>query len=145
MIVIAACPAQSNGLVFVATVLASLTSLASSPTSERTAIRVLIIDGQNNHDWRATTPMIRSILDGCGNRLFDVAVATTPPAGAPARAWDYFHPDFSGCELVLLNYYGENWPAGVLERLESFVKGGGGLVAFHAGGSSSLMTRNTTA
>jgi hypothetical protein len=39
-------------------------------------IRVVIIDGQNNHDWRATTPIMKKALEDCGR--FTVAVATSP-------------------------------------------------------------------
>lgn len=39
-------------------------------------IRVVIIDGQNNHDWRATTPIMKKALEDCG--CFTVDVATSP-------------------------------------------------------------------
>src|SRR4051812_49205915 len=97
------------------------------------AARVLIIDGQNNHDWPTTTAEARAILTAAGN---EVSVATTPAAGAASDAWAAFRPDFAACDVVLLNYYGQDWPTPVVERLEKFVEGGGGLVAFHAGGSS---------
>lgn len=44
-------------------------------------IKVLIIDGQNNHAWATTTPLLRKILLDTGR--FEVDVSTTPPA-APA-------------------------------------------------------------
>jgi type 1 glutamine amidotransferase len=99
-------------------------------------IRVLIVDGQQLvfHDWKATTPEIRSILRQAG--IFDVNVATTPPEKAAPAAWDRFQPQFRECDVVLLNYHGEDWPAATLDALEEFVASGGGLVTFHAGGSS---------
>jgi len=39
-------------------------------------IRVLIIDGQNNHNWKATTPVMKKALEDSGR--FTVTVATTP-------------------------------------------------------------------
>jgi type 1 glutamine amidotransferase len=39
-------------------------------------IRVVIIDGQNNHAWKATTPVLKKALEDCGR--FRVDVATTP-------------------------------------------------------------------
>lgn len=39
-------------------------------------IRVVLIDGQNNHDWRATTPIMKKALEDCGR--FTVDVATSP-------------------------------------------------------------------
>ena len=35
-------------------------------------VRVLVLSGQNNHDWRTTTPQIVAILRGSGR--FDVRV-----------------------------------------------------------------------
>src|SRR5262245_29490702 len=40
-------------------------------------IKVLIIDGQNNHDWPRTTPVLKKILEGTDR--FSVDVATSPP------------------------------------------------------------------
>ena len=39
--------------------------------------KALIIDGRNNHDWRATTPVLKQILEQDG--LFTVDVITAPP------------------------------------------------------------------
>ena len=35
-------------------------------------IRALIIDGQNNHNWRTTTPVLKQILEDTG--LFQVEI-----------------------------------------------------------------------
>ena len=42
--------------------------LAQSPYK----IKVLILTGENNHDWRATTPVLRDILERTGR--FEVRV-----------------------------------------------------------------------
>src|SRR5207245_5559359 len=47
---------------------------AKDPASPK--IAVLIVDGQNNHDWRSTTPHMKKWLEGSGR--FTVDVATTP-------------------------------------------------------------------
>jgi type 1 glutamine amidotransferase len=39
-------------------------------------IRVVLIDGQNNHAWRATTPLLKRHLEAC--KRFTVDVATSP-------------------------------------------------------------------
>jgi len=39
-------------------------------------VRVVIIDGQNNHAWKATTPILKQELEACGR--FTVDVATSP-------------------------------------------------------------------
>ena len=45
-------------------------------------LKLLIVDGQNNHDWKSTTPVMVSILEESGR--FDVDVSTSPPS--PPRA-----------------------------------------------------------
>ena len=49
-------------------------------------IKVLIVDGQNNHQWAVTTPLLKKILEDTGR--FTVDVSTTPPAkpNAPKMA-----------------------------------------------------------
>ena len=67
---------------FVATTLLGLSltnsATASDANSEQTqgAIRVLIVDGQNNHDWQTTTDALRATLNATG--LFSVDVTTAP-------------------------------------------------------------------
>src|SRR5215475_8242395 len=36
-------------------------------------VRVVIIDGQNNHDWRSTTPVMKKALEDSGRFTVDVA------------------------------------------------------------------------
>ena len=57
-------------------------SLAFSLSDGAEKLKVLLIDGQNNHAWQETTPVLVEILDE-SNR-FDVSVLTSPPA--PPRA-----------------------------------------------------------
>jgi type 1 glutamine amidotransferase len=90
-------------------------------------VRVLIIDGQNNHKWRETTPALVEIL-GRSTR-FTTTVATTPPEKADMSS---FVPDFSKCDVVLLNYNGDDWPATTREAFLKFVRNGGGVVVYHA-------------
>ena len=39
------------------------------------ALQALIVDGQNNHNWKGTTPILKTYLEETG--LFEVEVATT--------------------------------------------------------------------
>lgn len=93
-------------------------------------LKLLIIDGQNNHDWKAMTPPMKASLESTGR--FEVEVATTPPKGAPSSDWESFRPDFAKYNVVLSNYNGEPWPDEVRRSLERYVAGGGGLVIVHA-------------
>ncbi len=55
--------------------------LGVSLTAARAATpaRALIIDGQNNHDWKHTTPVLKKILEDTW--MFQVDVLTSPPKG----------------------------------------------------------------
>jgi len=93
-------------------------------------LKALIIDGQNNHDWRATTPVLRRDLETSG--LFKVDVATSPE-GADTSG---FRPDFQRYRVVVSNYNGHRWPHETEQALVQYVHGGGGLVIVHAANNS---------
>lgn len=93
-------------------------------------LKLLIVDGQNNHNWKAMTPLMKAELEQSGRFIVDVA--TTPDNKAPKEAWDAFRPDFSKYAVVLSNYNGQSWPAEVQANLVQYVGGGGGLVIIHA-------------
>jgi type 1 glutamine amidotransferase len=93
-------------------------------------IRVLIVDGQNNHNWRVMAPPMKASLERSGR--FTVDVVTSPPPKAPRSEWDQFHPNFARYDVVLSNYNGEPWPAVVQKSLEDYVAQGGGLAIIHA-------------
>lgn len=38
-------------------------------------VHVLILSGQNNHDWRETSPLLKEILTSSGNCVVDVTEA----------------------------------------------------------------------
>ena len=97
-------------------------SLAAAPK-----YKALIIDGQNNHAWRETTPLLRSALESSG--LFTVAVATSPPKGSGLSG---FKPDFAAYDVVVSNYNGEPWAPATKAAFEKYVSGGGGYVSVHA-------------
>jgi uncharacterized protein YfaP (DUF2135 family) len=83
-------------------------------------IRVLIIDGVNNHDWAAGTAGIRSILGQAGG--FGVDVSTVTP-----ETFDQWNPDFARYQVVVNNFNGGHtdkgieWPERVEKRLEAYV------------------------
>jgi type 1 glutamine amidotransferase len=93
-------------------------------------ISLLIVDGQHNHNWRATTPVLKDMLAKTGR--FSVDVATTPDKKDPKEAWEKFRPDFSNYGVVLVNYHGQPWPKEVRDAMAKFIKKGGGLVFYHA-------------
>lgn len=109
---------------------AALLFAAAGSASAAEKLRLLIIDGQNNHNWKEMTPPMKQSLEATGR--FTVDVATTPPARAPKDAWESFRPEFGKYDAVLSNYNGEPWPERVRKALEEYVDHGGGLVIVHA-------------
>jgi len=144
-----------NRYLIVAVALASATTLAAAEP-----IKVLIVDGQNNHDWRATSPILKKSLDEA--KLFTVDVATAPDrprapqkpkAGAAAdvvqkyedslaafkkaepvykEKFAAFRPKFKDYQVVVSNYNGDLWPAETRSDFAEFVSHGGGFVSVHA-------------
>jgi len=120
-------------------------------------IKVLIIDGQNNHTvWPKSTMMMKQYLEESGR--FEVDISRTIftwkgdqwlPVYPLDDGIDYqilpepepdpdYKPDFSKYDLVISNF---GWKAAELpvetrEALEQFVAGGGGFVSVHAADNS---------
>ena len=99
-----------------------------------TPLKVLIVDGANNHDWKTATREVKAILQSSGR--FQVDVSTYSP-----QEW---HPNFEVYDAVLLNFNGGHkedglrWPAEVEQALESYVTDGGGLIIYHAANNAFL-------
>ena len=85
-------------------------------------VRVLILSGRNNHDWRTTTPFLRKILVDSGR--FDVRVEEEP-AGITAAT-------LAAYDGLVLDYDGPRWGENTEKAVENFVGSGKGLVAVHA-------------
>lgn len=93
-------------------------------------IRVLLLDGQNNHNWKATTPVMVDTLESSGS--FNVTVSTSPPKKSEISAWEKWNPKFHSYDVTLSNYNGEMWPKEVQNNLINYVQGGGSFVVVHA-------------
>jgi type 1 glutamine amidotransferase len=92
-------------------------------------LKVLIVDGQNNHDWKATTPILKKALEE--TKRFKVDVATALKKGAAG-----FAPKFSEFDVVVSNYNGDEWPEETKSAFVEFVTKGGGFVTVHAADNS---------
>ena len=105
--------------------------LAAACASGGPKLSALIVDGVNNHDWAAATRAIQTILEGSGR--FTVEVRTWPN-----------RPEFRGHDVVIINFNGGHtvtgtrWPRETEQALEAYVRGGGGLVVFHAANNAFL-------
>ena len=94
-------------------------------------IKILLVDGQNNHAWQQTTPVLKAILEE--NGLATVDVATSPAKGEDMSK---FKPDFAAYQVVVSNYNGALWAPETQEAFEKYVSGGGGFVSVHAANNS---------
>jgi type 1 glutamine amidotransferase len=126
------------GLTMLLSVAAGLSGVltAAEPAGDAIpAIRVLILTGRNNHNWKQTTPKLQEILEKSGK--FSVET-TVPPTGLTAddlRNYDVIVSDW--------NSWGGGskeaeaaWTDAVREAYLDFVRQGKGHVTIHAGGSS---------
>ncbi len=93
-------------------------------------IKVLLIDGQNNHNWKATTPVLVDALEKSGD--FSVTVSTSPSKNSDSTEWQKWKPVFDAYDVTLSNYNGELWPENVQANLVRYVKSGGAFVVVHA-------------
>ena len=112
-------------------ILACCAALAGAAFGAEEPLKALIVDGQNNHNWKVTTPLLQKALEACGR--FTVEVATTPQ---DKTKMSEFKPDFSKYAVVVSNYNGELWPKETCKAFEDYMAGGGGLVSVHAADNS---------
>jgi uncharacterized protein len=100
----------------------SQTSVANRvPLFRKGVIRVLILSGQNNHDWRSTTPFLEKLLLNTGR--FDVRI-NEEPVGMTSDTLAVY-------DVVVLDYNGPRWGQTAENALADFVRSGKGLVAVH--------------
>lgn len=127
------------------TILALLTAsvlpaLADDKTDGKSTdkIRVILIDGQNNHNWRATTPIMKKELESCGRFTVDVASNLgAKEKGSSPTATVSFPPDLSKYDVLLSNYNGAAWPKEFQKDLEDRLRDGKiGLAIVHAANNS---------
>ena len=112
-------------------ILPAFTALALALTAQAAPLKVLLVDGQNNHDWKTTSPVLKQILEEDG--LATVEVATSPAKGEDMGG---FAPNFAAYQVVVSNYNGALWSPATQEAFEKFVSNGGGFVPVHAANNS---------
>ena len=104
---------------------------AREPADTGSRIRVLLLSGQNNHDWRTTTPKLESILEASDKFTVDVTEHPETLTAATLKPYDVI--------LSNWNLYGlknVDWPEATRAAYLDFVRSGKGHVAVHAGACS---------
>jgi uncharacterized protein len=106
------------------------TSLNATPT--QAPIKVLIVDGFSNHDWKATTQEIQKLLKNDPNLISEVSTVPTQET----EDWANWLPNFSDYDVIIQNTtdinVGGSWPRPAQIALESYMANGGGLYIFHS-------------
>jgi HEAT repeat protein len=96
-----------------------------------TGIKALILTGQNTHNWAKSSLVLKKVLEDTG--LFIVDMVVSPPEG---ESLSTFAPDFSGYQVILLDYCGEIWPRRTQKAFMEYVQSGGGVVVYHNSGNA---------
>ena len=119
-------------------------------------LRVLIIDGQNNHQvWPKSTIMMKQYLSETGMFTIDIARTKFLFRSDEKKDWlkyanvldgiegkpktdPNFSPDFSKYDVVISNFgfKAAPWSTKTQEKFEEFVRKGGGFVSVHAADNS---------
>jgi len=135
--------------------IALLLICASIASAQDAKIKVLIIDGQNNHgDWPKNTALMKEFLEDSGRFTVDVertkytwngdkhlpeyALTDKEYEHGKAKTDPNFKPKFSDYDVVLNNFgFGAAaWPQETKAAFAEYVAGGGGLVVVHAADNS---------
>lgn len=102
--------------------LPSFTSPREPVASER--IPVLIVTGENNHDWRWTSTKMRQVLHDSGK--FQVEVSIYPSGFMMDRY------ELEKFPVILLDYNGQRWGEAAEKNFLEVVEQGTGVVVVHA-------------
>lgn len=99
--------------------------------SAQESIPLLILSGQNNHDWQKTTPALQEIFQGSG--LFNVSVTNRPDT--------LRYEDYRKFRLLVSNWNSwpdtsGRWDQSKEQAFTRYIQEGGGALFLHAGGSS---------
>lgn len=112
-------------------------SRAEAPGADaQTKVRVLLLSGQNNHEWKETTPKIRSLLTATGR--FTVAVTEHPERldEKSLELYDVIVSNWNNWDQTERGTKPAAWPEAAAAAYVNFVRGGKGHVVVHAGSSS---------
>ncbi|MFY9152265.1 MAG: ThuA domain-containing protein [Prolixibacteraceae bacterium] len=139
------------------TILFSVICIVLFSLSSEAKIKVLIVDGQNNHEvWPKSTIMMKQYLEETG--LFTVDIKRTKYTWMGEREKAYlalagvgetqdlqesisdpdFLPSFKKYDVIVSNFgwKAADWPEATQKALEKFMKDGGGFVSVHAADNS---------
>jgi type 1 glutamine amidotransferase len=102
---------------------------ASAPTAPAVAkIKLLILSGANNHNWKATTPVLKKMYEDSGRFAVDVSDDVPHLTGADFAKYDCIVSNYTTYPTVA----GKRWPAQTEKAFLDYISAGHGFVLFHA-------------
>ncbi len=104
--------------------LATVSTTAISGGAAQAKVRALLVTGQNNHNWRETTPHIKAFLEATGR--FVVDVTEDPGAFFPRQG------ALAPYAVLVLNYNGADWGDVAKKAFLGAVRAGTGVSVIHA-------------
>ncbi len=111
--------------------------LSASAAEPNGKIKLLIVEGVSNHDWKHRLVLVTNILANDGSFAVDVSIT---PSATNDPAWQTWRPDFSKYDVVLSGYNNlggkPRWPEAVQKSFSNFVTNGGGFYCFHEANNS---------
>jgi type 1 glutamine amidotransferase len=87
-------------------------------------IRSLVIAGENNHDWKRSTPFVEDLLEALDDFFVDRTETPSPTLENPDIGDKY--------DLFFLDYNGSPWSEEARENFAAAVREGTGVTALHA-------------
>lgn len=113
---------------------AALLCLAGRPAVSAPAAKLaaLIFSGQNNHDWKTTTPALKQALEASGRFTVDVTEHPEQCTAEQLARYDVVVSNWNAWGNAAV----KEWPEATRQAMLNFVRDGKGLVVVHAGGSS---------
>jgi uncharacterized protein len=114
-------------ILIVTCLLSAVTTVTSEP------LKVLLLSGLNNHNWRETTPCLKKILEESGR--FAVETTEHPEQLAPGdlSKYDVIVSDWNSWKNKKIE---EQWSPDLRKAYLDFVRNGKGHVVVHAGSCS---------
>ncbi|MHC4275581.1 MAG: ThuA domain-containing protein, partial [Planctomycetota bacterium] len=99
-------------------------------------VRVLLLSGASNHDWRSTTPRLVEIFEQTGRFSVDVLADTRTLTGDLLSGYDVIVSNFNTFTARYKAPRDPGWSPETRKAYVSFVRRGKGHVVVHAGSSS---------
>src|SRR5215510_32891 len=119
---------MKRGLIAIALLIGAVGDVgrAAQPNAAPPKLQVLIVTGQNGHNWRGTTPLLRKTLEDTGK--FEVRVTEEFRGAGPEALAPY--------DVVVLNYFERGrpelrWGDKTNSAFLDFVRAGKGVVVYH--------------